>query len=216
MATLVLEASTYTGSVAVLDGQRVCAVREVAMRGEREERLMPAAAAALAEAGVAPGGLTRVVCGAGPGSFTSLRIAASIAKGLAMSSGAELWAASSLALLVADAGGEGRVVASLDAMRGESFVQPFESMGGNPRPLAAVQRVPQGARAELVREWNARLLASDGVPPHVPHARGVARLEEGELLHRVDLASWEPDYGRLAEAQVQWERAHGRKLVVDG
>jgi tRNA threonylcarbamoyladenosine biosynthesis protein TsaB len=28
----------------------------------------------------------------------------------------------------------------------------------------------------------------------------------------VDLASWEPDYGRLAEAQVRWERAHGRPL----
>jgi len=28
----------------------------------------------------------------------------------------------------------------------------------------------------------------------------------------VDLASWEPDYGRLAEAQVRWEAAHGRPL----
>jgi tRNA threonylcarbamoyladenosine biosynthesis protein TsaB len=28
----------------------------------------------------------------------------------------------------------------------------------------------------------------------------------------VDLASWEPEYGRLAEAQVRWEAAHGRPL----
>jgi tRNA threonylcarbamoyladenosine biosynthesis protein TsaB len=28
----------------------------------------------------------------------------------------------------------------------------------------------------------------------------------------VDLASWEPDYGRLAEAQVRWEAEHGRAL----
>jgi tRNA threonylcarbamoyladenosine biosynthesis protein TsaB len=28
----------------------------------------------------------------------------------------------------------------------------------------------------------------------------------------VDLASWEPSYGRLAEAQVRWEAAHGRPL----
>jgi tRNA threonylcarbamoyladenosine biosynthesis protein TsaB len=28
----------------------------------------------------------------------------------------------------------------------------------------------------------------------------------------VDLATWEPAYGRLAEAQVKWEREHGRAL----
>ena len=29
---------------------------------------------------------------------------------------------------------------------------------------------------------------------------------------RVDLDRWEPDYGRLAEAQVKWEATHGRPL----
>jgi tRNA threonylcarbamoyladenosine biosynthesis protein TsaB len=29
-----------------------------------------------------------------------------------------------------------------------------------------------------------------------------------------DLATWEPAYGRLAEAQVKWEAAHGRALEV--
>jgi hypothetical protein len=28
-----------------------------------------------------------------------------------------------------------------------------------------------------------------------------------------DLASWEPSYGRLAEAQVKWEAEHGRPLA---
>jgi tRNA threonylcarbamoyladenosine biosynthesis protein TsaB len=28
----------------------------------------------------------------------------------------------------------------------------------------------------------------------------------------VDLERWEPSYGRLAEAQVKWEAAHGRPL----
>jgi tRNA threonylcarbamoyladenosine biosynthesis protein TsaB len=27
-----------------------------------------------------------------------------------------------------------------------------------------------------------------------------------------DIASWEPLYGRMAEAQVKWEAAHGRGL----
>ena len=46
----------------------------------------------------------------------------------------------------------------------------------------------------------------------IPSARGVARmaalLEDGQ----VSLQQWEPNYGRLAEAQVRWEAAHGREL----
>jgi tRNA threonylcarbamoyladenosine biosynthesis protein TsaB len=46
-----------------------------------------------------------------------------------------------------------------------------------------------------------------------PHARGVASLLESVVRGGpVDLASWEPSYGRLAEAQVRWEAAHGRPL----
>jgi tRNA threonylcarbamoyladenosine biosynthesis protein TsaB len=30
-----------------------------------------------------------------------------------------------------------------------------------------------------------------------------------------DLNTWEPAYGRLAEAQVKWEAAHGRPLVLE-
>jgi len=48
-----------------------------------------------------------------------------------------------------------------------------------------------------------------------PHARGVATLLDSIIeAGPVDIASWEPDYGRLAEAQVRWEAAHGRKLTT--
>jgi hypothetical protein len=49
-----------------------------------------------------------------------------------------------------------------------------------------------------------------------PLARDVVALKDGELLHPVELSSWEPDYGRLAEAQVKWEAAHGRALGLAG
>jgi tRNA threonylcarbamoyladenosine biosynthesis protein TsaB len=46
-----------------------------------------------------------------------------------------------------------------------------------------------------------------------PHARGVARLAgQIEDSAPVDISGWEPDYGRLAEAQVRWEAEHGRPL----
>jgi len=48
-----------------------------------------------------------------------------------------------------------------------------------------------------------------------PHARGVATVLDVILKGGpVDLAMWEPDYGRLAEAQVRWEAVHGRKLTT--
>jgi tRNA threonylcarbamoyladenosine biosynthesis protein TsaB len=52
--------------------------------------------------------------------------------------------------------------------------------------------------------------------PRDPHARGFAALlrASDDLVRRVDVASWEPDYGRKAEAQVRWEQAHGRALDV--
>ena len=47
-----------------------------------------------------------------------------------------------------------------------------------------------------------------------PRAANVVRLGQWLALPPVSLAAWEPDYGRLAEAQVKWERAHGRPLPV--
>ena len=63
MLTLAIEASTYTGSVAIIRDGGVVAERETAMRGEHEERLMPAVADALRSAAVSPNEIERIVCG---------------------------------------------------------------------------------------------------------------------------------------------------------
>src|SRR3954465_9975549 len=80
--TLALDASTYRGTVAVLDETRVIVETTAPMRGRDAEHLMPAVDRALRDAGATIRDVGRVVCGSGPGSFTSLRIAASIAKGM--------------------------------------------------------------------------------------------------------------------------------------
>ena len=212
--TLALDAATYTGTVAVLSGNAVLAERAVAMRGEREERLMPAVAEALAAAGVTPASVGRIVCGAGPGSFTSLRIAASIAKGIATAREVPLFAVPSLALIIA--GNElpaGRWLAVLDAMRGESYVAGYETGDGSVREIAPFALVARAAVEPMAHALGARLAGPAETVVASPHARGVARLED--LLAEsepVDLAAWEPRYGRVAEAQARWEREHGRPL----
>lgn len=213
MITLALDASTYIGTVALLDDDRVIAEGSVGMRGETEERLMPAVAACLRAGGWPGVRVGRIVCGGGPGSFTSLRIAGSIAKGLAASLGTPLFSAPSLALIVTgqpDVAG-GRYLAALDAMRGESYVAAIEiNASGRLSGMGDVDRVPTTALAALAA--GAVLMGPASGVIAGPHARGVARLLGTRWLQEVDLDRWEPDYGRLAEAQVKWEAAHGRPL----
>jgi tRNA threonylcarbamoyladenosine biosynthesis protein TsaB len=221
--TLVLDASTYIGTVAVLRDARLVAAAEAAMRGRREERLMPAVAGALQQAAVGPDELSRVVCGAGPGSFTSLRIAASIAKGIALAEAIPLHAVSSLALMVAGAEPflpPGRYLAVLDALRGEAYTQLVEIVEapdeptGEIRPASEPGLVPLAEVEALAASLGARTVGAGRDVEAAPHARGVVRT--GALLDHagpVPLATWEPAYGRLAEAQLRWEATHGRPLA---
>jgi tRNA threonylcarbamoyladenosine biosynthesis protein TsaB len=218
MVTLAIEASTYAGSVAVIRDGVVVAEGTTAMRGEREERLMPAVADALMTAGVAPNALDRVVCGAGPGSFTSLRIAGAIAKGLALVAAVPLYPVSSLLLLVAGARpalAPGRYVAATDAMRGDVFAAAFTVTDASIAVESPTTIVAKAALEAFAREQSARLVGPDQPMAIAPHARGAAALGSRiEWPPPADLASWEPTYGRLAEAQVRWEAAHGRALTT--
>jgi len=76
--------------------------------------------------GLAPTAFDAIAIGAGPGSFTGLRIGMATAKGIAFAAGRPLWAVSSLAALADDARREVApdepiVCAALDARRGEVF-----------------------------------------------------------------------------------------------
>lgn len=228
--TLALDASTYDGSVAVFRDVALVAERTVAMRGETEERLMPAVIDALREAGASVADVRRVVCGEGPGSFTSLRIAGAIAKGIAFGNDVPLYAVSSLALVVAGARdlAAGEYLAVLDAMRGERYVLPLTvDVRGSITTAAADGRgldrslTPSGMRIPaadvhaLAARLAGRAIGPLESPATAPHARGVLRLLGGVLAAGpVVLDSWEPIYGRLAEAQVKWEAAHGRPLTT--
>jgi tRNA threonylcarbamoyladenosine biosynthesis protein TsaB len=216
--TLVVEAATYAGSAALFEGGVLKGERSVAMRGRDHEALMPAVAELLEASGVAPTSLDRVVCGAGPGSFTSLRIAGAIAKGLALAAVCPLVPVSSLALIVASMKSQapGRYLACLDAMRGEHYVGLFElSADGTLTALGPEGRIASEVVADRAREWDAIAVGpgQPGAGEASPHARGAARLLAMiDAAPAADLARWEPAYGRLAEAQVKWEATHGRSL----
>jgi len=214
---LAIDASTYTGTVAVISGDHLVSQREVAMRGRDEERLMPAVAEALSVAGLSTGDLGTVVCGEGPGSFTSLRIAAAIAKGIASGGTIPLYSASSLLLMVAGSAWStiaGRYLAVLNAMRGELFTACYEvSDSGAIQEIAPLTLVEESSLQALAAHLDAKIIGIGRQHDAFPHARGVAICgRSGGGLTQVDLAAWEPGYGRLVEAQVKWEKTNARSL----
>jgi tRNA threonylcarbamoyladenosine biosynthesis protein TsaB len=215
--TLALDAATGRGSVAVLRGLEVVASRDVMMRADDEERLMPAVAACCDDAGVAPRELARVVCGEGPGSFTSLRIAGSIAKGIAAAAACPMFAVSSLLLSVAGAAPtvpSGRYISVLDAHRGELFALTVEiDSGGEVRPAGTLEILTPQSAAERAAADGSRVLGPGQEVDSWPSAAGTGLLLPAIIsAGPVDLVGWEPVYGRAPEAQVRWERAHGRAL----
>lgn len=218
MITLALDASTYTGSVAVIVDERVAAEQSTAMKGADEERLMPAVATSLETAGVGVSAIDRVVCGAGPGSFTSLRIAGAIAKGIATGIGKPLYAVPSMALVLGGASlGRGRYIVAIDALRGELYVGLYDiDAAQSIAEVEPARLIPAASLQRLALEYDARVVSPSPIEDAItalPRAAAVARLEPLiTAAGPVDIDRWEPAYGRLAEAQVKWESAHGRPL----
>ena len=136
MILLGLDTATSTAGVAIVDEHgRVLAEARGDTRG-RGADLLVMIDRVCREAGIAPRALTAIAVGAGPGSFTSLRIGMATAKGIAFAAGRPLWAVSSLAALADDAMHElandqllahvdGVICAVLDARRGEVFAGCF-------------------------------------------------------------------------------------------
>jgi tRNA threonylcarbamoyladenosine biosynthesis protein TsaB len=214
--TLALEAATSTGSVAVLRGNEILASREVAMRGGAEERLLPAIDDALAEAGATTRDLARIVCGAGPGSFTSLRVAASLAKGIAFAHALPILAVPSLALIAADASlADGSYIAVIDALRDELFAGIYLRAGDAVTEVAPIRLLDRNSIEREAESRHASIVGPEERPHTPPRAENIVRLAAWLDLPPVSLSAWEPDYGRLAEAQVTWERVHGRPLTVE-
>lgn len=201
MKVLGLDTSTLTSGIAVVDDGALLAEGRHDASAHKSD-LLVAIDDVCKRAGVAPMQLDAVAVGAGPGSFTGLRIGMATAKGIAFAAGKPLWAVSSLAALAHER--SGFVVAVLDARKAEVYAGCY--LDG---VLVDIERV---LRPEAVAPWVLGLAGGqvvtyvgDMLAPEVttPSGVAVARLALGGA--RVDVVTAAaPSYIRKAEAEVMY------------
>ena len=133
MATLiVLDASSSFCSVALVRGDQSFELTELQPR-RHAQRLLPMVDELLAAQGVARRELQGVAFGRGPGSFTGIRIAISVAQGISLGLDIPVYGFSSLAAVaqqVMMTQAAPRVMVVMDAHMGEVFWGAFELRDG--------------------------------------------------------------------------------------
>jgi tRNA threonylcarbamoyladenosine biosynthesis protein TsaB len=171
---LALDTSTSTASVALFDGQGVVSETTWLAGREHSTRLLVEVEVALERIGRTQHDLTGLVVARGPGSFTGVRVALSVAKGMAAGLAVPLWGVSSLDVLALAAGNvfELPVRAVLEAGRGRYASGLYERGVAVEAPqLATLDELIQlihdetlvigelgpGARKRLETESNVRL-----------------------------------------------------------
>ncbi len=224
MKLLAIETATLTASVALVnsDDGAVLAERDASV-STHSDVLIDLIDRVLADAGANVGDLGGVAVGAGPGSFTGLRIGLATAKGLCFAQDIPLWTVSSLAALALDAGphADHIVVPVVDAKKQEVFVGAFRvGEDGAPQQVADERVMAPEAIAEYCADLDVSpvflgtgVVAYPTAIQHVgpiiegarttPSARSVAHIALTVDEHS-DLAAAAPSYVRLSEAELKW------------
>lgn len=105
-------------------------------RDPRESSVLSEIDAMLRRHRVAPGELSLVAVGRGPGSFTGVRVGLSVALGLSLGSGVPAWPVCSLASLALNVT-SGHALTLIDARKGEVYGALFAIGNGPPEVLLA-------------------------------------------------------------------------------
>jgi tRNA threonylcarbamoyladenosine biosynthesis protein TsaB len=142
------ETSSEWCSVALYDCGELRAL-EQRVGNRHSELALPMLERLLGEAGLTPAALDAVAYGAGPGSFTGLRIACGLAQGLALARGLPVYGVSSLAAIAQESGAN-RVIACVDARMREVYYAALERMADGWREVIGARCVAPQALAQWV------------------------------------------------------------------
>jgi tRNA threonylcarbamoyladenosine biosynthesis protein TsaB len=230
MQILALDTSTHWLSAAVFDGHTAAVVREHAGNAS-SERILPAVARVLAEAGTSLAELAGIAYGAGPGSFTGIRMACGIVQGLALGAGLPVFGVPTLGAIAHTAWrthGATRVVACLDARMHEVYVASYvrDDNGWTRVGDLRVQKPDDVATADAGPWYGAgdgfaaypglaaRLHLVDSDASIVPDAHAIAEWAWPHLVagEGAEAAEAQPLYVRHRVALTTAERSGGLRL----
>lgn len=199
MKILALETSTEFCSVALyLNGKTLH--QEIFAERRHSEILLPMVQEILAEAELALTQMDGIAFGAGPGSFTGLRIACGIAQGLSYATNLPVVGVSTLEA-VAQHAEEQKIIVALDARMGEIYHAAYQRLTDDSWKVISLPTLclPQHAPTLTGSEWHgygsgfdvyhqtlSSLYHENMRQIHFgyhPHAREIAQLAITKLIH---------------------------------
>ncbi len=230
MLTVAIDTATDRCTVAASNGARIVA-RHLDGARRHAASLPGLLDALLVELGMTPRDITTILTADGPGSFTGLRVGATVANALAWRADVQWRTAPSLLVrAMGHAPSQGGVVLALaDALRGELYAGCWRFEGHHverlvtPRTMRPADLATVGPVDVVVGTIPPALLdavrEATGREPIVgeaalPDARHLLALDQrtGGTTAVAEPGRWEPTYGRPAEAQTVWEAKHGVPL----
>lgn len=209
MNLLAIDTSTDTASVALAVKGEIYTENQSGMR-QHAQFLLPMIERILALAGLSCPQLDAIVFGRGPGSFTGLRIACSVAKGLAYAHDLPMYPVSGLAAIANEAGLSQPVLALMDARMHQLYWAYFV---GESESLEVTEQVSNAADIYLPSD-RPLTLAGMGFEPYLaqlpedikalisqqctiaPNAKTMIRMVEGGQIKPVSAELALPVYVR--------------------
>ena len=165
MRALALETSGRIGSVAAVEGGRVLAEEQFAHGLQHAAQIVPILDRLTRAQSWTPKAVDELYVSVGPGSFTGLRIAVTLAKTMAMATGVKLVAVPTVRVLAENAPADAQhLIIVLDAKREQIFTARFERVAGE-----WVEREParlDSLAAMLARSPRPVHLLGEGLPYH--------------------------------------------------
>lgn len=200
---LAIDTSSSQMAVAVLKDGYVVSSFESNVDRNHSVHLLPAIEQVLREASITPGDLHAIAAGVGPGSYTGVRIAVTVAKTMAWAQGIPVYGFSSMEALAWSWSGPSYdaqpdqtwIVPLLDARRGQVFSSIFRGDG--------VRVAEDGIR--VLRDWLPQLL----MEADTANIHKVRFVGETEGFHAVFEAAGE----RSVDHSVQPVRLHHTGLA---
>jgi tRNA threonylcarbamoyl adenosine modification protein YeaZ len=205
---LAFDTATPTARVALIAPTGACLAHRAKTAARHSANLLGLVDEVLREGQVAVAGLGAIVCGAGPGSFTGLRVGLAVAKGLALPTGRPLVLISSLDALALDLAatcpGSSLLLACIDAGKGQVYARLYDAPGEPEKNFTT-----ESAESTETEE-KGRVRSRDPETPSFPASAPSAL----SVVKKHSTSDWVLLPGELCRLAI--EAAAGRPLVAGG